>query len=786
MLSCRSIRSQRRLSCFFALVASLLVHPALAGAPAFDAPTLTESFLAVRVNGEMKQVTLLLQEPDGRVMARTSDLVRWRFFLPQGNPVIHKGESFLSLDAISGVRWSIDPATQTLAIDTVAGNFLPTMMSLDDKRAAQPPPPIGGVFNYDLSAQSANHRTTSGGLFEAVAFSPWGSLATSAVVRSGMDGEINGTARTDFTRLSTTWTLDRPGDAATWRVGDTISSAGSWGRPVRIGGLQYATNFSTQPGFITFPMPGLAGEAALPSTVDIYVNDSLRMRRDVLAGPFSIPQLPALTGMGEARVVVRDLLGRQQTLVTPFYASAQLLRPGLRDFSYEVGAIRSNYGSASADYGRLVAVGTERRGLSDTLTGELHGEVTRDRQAAGVGAAWLWPAAGVFTASVATSRSSEGVGTLASVGFQRQARQLSFGASVTATSDNYTALGLPTDPRAPKKLAQTYISYATPNRGAFAMNYIQQDFRERSGAQLVSASWNISIGRVGQLALALQRDVRGRQTRVALTFSRALDEATSMSAGASTNTRSNNWDAYAQVQRNLPAGPGVGYRLMTRGSGDGARGEGSVLMQSDYGTYEVGASTFGGKTAYRVGVAGGFAMIGTDAFASRTISESFSVVRVPGFADVRVYAANQLVGRTNSTGAAMVPRLLAYQANTISIEQADLPLNATVHTLALDVVPAYRSGVLTEFPVRRSRGGLVTVLLDDGGPLPAGAIARLAGNEQEFPTGQHGEIYLTNLLKENTMELSWRQQRCTIEAVFPETTDPLPHLGTFVCHRVRR
>ncbi|MET3441076.1 outer membrane usher protein [Variovorax paradoxus] len=735
----------------------------------------------------MKPVTLLLQDPDGRIMARTADLVRWRFVLPQGPPVIHDGESFLSLDVISGVRWSIDPATQTLAIDTVAGNFLPTMMLLEDRRPAKPPPPpIGGFFNYDLSVQSTNHQTSSGGLFEAVAFSPWGSLAASAVARSGVGSEISKTTRADFTRLSTTWTLDRPGDAATWRVGDTISSAGSWSRPVRIGGLQYATNFSTQPGFVTFPMPGLAGEAALPSTVDIYVNDSLRMRRDVLAGPFSVPQLPALTGMGEARVVVRDLLGRQQTLVTPFYASAQLLRPGLRDFSYEVGAIRSNYGSASADYGRLVAVGTERRGLSDSLTGELHGEVTRDRQAAGIGAAWLWPVAGVFTASVATSRSSEGVGGLASVGFQRQAQRLSFGASVTGTSDNYSALGLPTDPRAPKKLAQTYISYATPNYGAAALNYIQQDFRERSGVQLVSASWSFAIGRVGHLALALQRDLRARQTRVGLTFTRALGATTSMSAGASTNTRSDNWNAYAQVQRNLPVGSGVGYRLITTGSGDGARTEGSVLMQSDFGTYEVGASAHGGSTAYRAGMAGGFAMIGTDAFASRTINESFSVVKVPGFADVRVYAANQLVGRTNSNGAAMVPRLLPYQTNTIGIEQADLPLDATVDSLALDVVPAYRSGVLTQFPVRRSRGGLVTVLLDDGGPLPAGATARLAGNEEEFPAGQHGEIFLTNLLKENTMELSWRRQRCTIEAAFQETTDPLPHLGTFVCHGVRR
>lgn len=173
-------------------------------------------------------------------------------------------------------------------------------------------------------------------------------------------------------------------------------------------------------------------------------------------------------------------------------------------------------------------------------------------------------------------------------------------------------------------------------------------------------------------------------------------------------------------------------------------------------------------------------------FASRTISESFSVVDVPGFADVRVYAANQLVGRTGAGGTMLVPRLLPFQSNDIRIEQADLPMDATVGALTVDVVPYQRSGVLVQFPVRRSRTALITVLLDDGLALPSGAIARIRGNEEGFPSGQRGEVYLTGLEKENTVQLSWRDQHCVIEVPFPETTDPQPHLGSFVCHGVRQ
>ncbi len=480
--------------------------------------------------------------------------------------------------------------------------------------------------------------------------------------------------------------------------------------------------------------------------------------------------------------MVRDLLGREQTIVAPFFASPMLLKPGLRDFSYEVGAIRSSFGLKSADYGELVAIGTERRGLTDKLTGELHGDVSRDRQAAGVGAAWLWPAAGVFSASAAASRSERGSGALLAAGFQRQAKNLSFGGNVSATSPRFMPLGLVTEPGAPQRQIQAYASYATSSYGAFGLNYVRQDARGRPGAQLAGASWGFALGRLGFVSMTLLRDLDGRETRAGISFSRLLGANTSLSASATVEPDSRS--THVQVQRSLPVGTGAGYRLAATG-GDISRADGTLLLQNDHGTYTGDVSASGGKTAYRAGAAGGIAMIGSNVFASRTISESFSVVDVPDFPGVRVYAANQLVGRTGAGRTMLVPRLLPYQKNEIRIEQADLPMDATVGALSADVVPYQRSGVLVKFPVRRSRTALITVLLDDGVALPAGAIARQRGNEEGFPSGQRGEIYLTGLDKENTVQLSWRDQRCEIEVRFPETTDPQPHLGSFVCHGVR-
>ena len=63
----------------------------------------------------------------------------------------------------------------------------------------------------------------------------------------------------------------------------------------------------------------------------------------------------------------------------------------------------------------------------------------------------------------------------------------------------------------------------------------------------------------------------------------------------------------------------------------------------------------------------------------------------------------------------------------VRIEQADLPFDAQIDAVQLDAVPYFRSGLLLRFPVKRSRGALLTVVLENGEPLPAGAQAQIIG-----------------------------------------------------------
>lgn len=746
--------------------------------PSMEAKTTGEEmWLSFQINRQEPVETVLVLRRDGRLMARGEDLKRWRLRLPEVVPLSHGGEDWYPLDALAGLTFTVDEARQALAMDAPAGLFQGTAINgLSVEHIVPTPSSPGGFFNYDISANHSAGLTNTNALFELGAFNGTGSGIGTFLARDlGHD--------TRFIRLDTTWTQDRPEQRASLRLGDAISGAGTWGRSVRFGGMQWATNFATQPGLISFPQPGMTGEAVLPSTVDLYVNDALRLRREVPAGPFSIQDIPVVTGQGEARVVVRDLLGRERVVALPYYASPRLLRPGLHDYSYEVGFVRDNYGIASNEYGRFAAVGTHRLGFTDLITGEAHGELLRDHQTVGLASAFLWPAAGLFSASLAGSHNSGGAGALMALGFERQNRTLSFGGNVQITSERFRQLGLETGQIPPRMTGRIFATLATSAYGSLGLSYVQQQYRDRDEVKLVSASYSITLGKLGFLSVSALRSLgTDPKTAIGLNFTRPIGDGAS--ASMSMNRQADSQQAVMQVQRNLPAGSGYGYRLLAA-AGEPERREAGLIMQNDIGTYTVEAAQFQGQTGIRGSVTGGVAILGGAPFFSRRIDDSFAMVKIPAYPNVRVYADNQVVAHTNAEGNALLPRLRPYQKNSIRIEQSDLPMDAQIETVQLDAVPYLRSGVLLQFPVKRSRGALLTIVLENGEALPAGATVQIVGGQEDFPVGLRGEVYVTGLLATNRLLVKWRDQSCNIAAQLPLTTEALPHLGTFTCIGVK-
>ena len=738
--------------------------------------TVDEVFMEVLINQQSEGVVIILRSGD-RLFAESKDLRRWRLLLPDKISFNYNGQDFYSFDKLAGLTYKFDETTQVLMVEAPPNLFDFTLLKGTVNNFSVPTTsPLGGFINYNVNTHRSQGRATTSGLLELVGFGKRGMVQTTI---SGLDLERQASAK----RLETTWIRDVPTKMSSLRFGDVISGASTWGGGVRLGGVQWSTNFSTQPSFITFPLPMMSGEAALPSSLDLYDSNGKVMSKEVLSGPFSIEDMPIRPGKGDARLVLRDILGREQVFTKPYHVSPLLLKQGLQDYSYELGFVRRNFSTDSNNYGRPVVVGTHRYGITKQFTGDIHAKLLSHMQTVGLGGVFLLPNAGMFSGSLAMSHSGRGVGGLLKFGIHSQSNGLNFGANTELANQRFTKLGLQLEEFAPQQISKMFVNLHTANYGSFAVNFAQQVYRHKSRNEILEANFTRRVGKKGNLSASVIHSVSD-EASTAFYFNFKMSLGNKINANISTSTQSGRKRTNLMVSRDKPEGNGVGYRLVA-GAGASDYRQMGVSLQNDVGNYTLVVDQSQDKTAFRSSASGGVAFLGGSAFLSRRIVDSFAVVQLPDYSDIGIYADNKIVGHTDVNGYVIVPNIRSYEKNSVRIEQADLPLDVQLNAKQLDVSTYFRSGLLLKFPVRRSRGALISVVLENGEPLPAGAQVQIIIDNviesEAFPVGFRGEVYLVGLATSNWLKVTWREQSCEFDLSFPETTDPLPHLGTYTC-----
>lgn len=768
------------LSCFGLL---FLVLPCfvMAGEGDGTQASVEQTWLSVRLNGQKQTDTLLcLRQKNGELWLRQVDLEQWRLNLPHSAPLIYDEENYYSLNHWNGLSYHINDAN--VSLDVTADASLFATAQLTGRREIPPvtvKTPLGAFLNYDVSGSYTNTTASGNAFLEAVVFNQHGVLQNTALVQNFADRERN------LIRLATSWTQDDPNSLVTIKIGDAISSSLELGGAMRFAGFQKATHFNLQPSLITYPLPAVSGEASLPSTVDILVDNAKKLRQQVPIGPFVIQDVPLLTGQGQARVVIRDVLGREKVLYVPYHVFPSLLKVGLKDYSYELGVIRENIGIHSQDYGRFMMAGTYRVGITPYFTSEAHAELLQQQQTAVYGGILLWPMVGTIQALVAGSYQEEyGSGYAAKLGFNRQYHSMGFGISSKLTSSSFFQLGTTPENKAAKQESSIFISKSTEKYGSFSANYLTSRFENTNDdLNMLLISHGFSFGRWGAISLSASRQFgASAQTYINASFSMPLGNGTS----ASMQIKPNSNQQELTFQRSLSSGVGMGYGLGIVRQENSLSYDGELSYQNEMGSYGLGVATTQQQTSWQSSIRGSIALLQGNIFLSRQVNGSFGVVEIPDYANIRVYENNQLIGRTNQKGVLLLPRLRPYQKNTIRVEQADLPFDAQIGNLQTQVIPPFRSGVVVPFAIKRLQGvATLTIVLDDGTPLPAGATAKIIGGNEEFPVGFQGELYVTGLQAENVLDITWKTQHCQLHVAFSQTADPLPDLGHYRCVGVR-
>lgn len=736
----------------------------------------------VQVNRLAVGTALIYRTTEGDLFARKVDIEEWGLVIPQLAPTRFLNQDFYPLNAFEGYRANLDEAKSKLDIEFSISAFKTHQFGTQKVFRLPKEPDIGGFLNYEIFGQR-EQSTRLDGQFEAVLFNAVGTGTTNFLVRNMYSDGSGRDIAPRLVRLDTAWVRDFPGEIKTLKLGDADGRSGIWGRPVKFAGIQWGSNFATQPGFVATPLPSLTGESSLPSIFELYVNGIKQLSRQLPPGPFQLNNIPVFTGSGDVQLVVKDMLGREQVITQPYFTSPQLIKPGVDDYTLELGFIRENYGTNSNDYGRAMAVATQKKGFTDHLTGEWRAELLRDQQTIGVGGAYSppsWPF--ICSAAVAASHSQAGSGQLMNVGIQGQFKQgAGFSSRWQWNDDKFVQLG-----RTKLGSASQFdvrVSYPIKG-GSVGAGYAVQRNAGQEAIKNVSLNYTWYVNRTIFLNVSSFNSLNGDKDHfIGLTLNIFLDPRT-FSNGYLNLPKQGKPTETIQYQRALPAGSGTGYRLLYGNGQQGQRLEGSYMLQNGIGTYQFEASQIAGQTSYQANASGSIAYLDHGLHLSRKITDGFALVKVPGFSDVPIYLNNQLVGSTDKDGKAAVPGLQAYQINKVRIDTKDMPINTQLGETEAEAIPYTRNGMVLPFKARISIGAIVKLELEDKEPAPIGTLIEFNG--QEFFVAYRGEAYVTDLSQRNTMKATWKDQSCEFEVDLPSDPGPMARIGPILCKGVKR
>ncbi|MGZ9711909.1 fimbria/pilus outer membrane usher protein [Glaciimonas sp. GNP009] len=728
-------------------------------------------------NQKVADATLIVRTATNQILIPLEVLTNARLRLHDVVPIKRNQVSYISLDAIPGVQIEIEEATQTLNILAPPAAFVGAQFNFGDQSPLVEQPSTTGAFlNYDVNYTRGINQNNLSGVAELGIFSGGGTFTSRFV---GLDL----IQKSSVFRLDSQYTRDFPTQQATLVVGDSITGTSSFSRQVYFGGVQWHTKFSTTPGFQAIPLPTFNGTAAVPSVVDIYVNNILRLQQPVDTGPFAINNVPVSAGQGNVQMVVHDVLGRQQVYTQSYITSTQLLKQGSKDESYEIGAMRNNFGSRNSYYGESFSSGTLRYGISNVTTVEGHGEIMRGRQSFGFGAAAALGNIGLLSAGLAASSSERGRDTSQYLQFDRQGDRYAFTLRSQLAGSRFWQLGLDHDTLPPAEQFQAQANVSITANTNVAFGYVSQINRGQDNVRAINVGANYNLHRSGNVSVGLLKsltDDRPISVNVVWVIPLSHQNTFQMTASGQKGSKF----LSAEYQQAAPAEGGWGYRARESVFVSGGQDIG-VNYVGTTGEYNASANRINGQSNLQLEARGGIALMGGHVRASRWLDQSFAIIEVPVTQPIDIYANNVKVGQTDKNGVGFVPRLIPYEKNNVYPDDAGLPLSMTLELEQKSVVPGPRSGSLLKFTARLSQSATVILVDETGTPFPNGTRVRVNGDQAEQEIALHGELFIPQIIYPATIVVlnDDAQPRCSIQIAATSHPQMLPRLGPFTCHQ---
>lgn len=111
---------------------------------------------------------------------------------------------------------------------------------------------------------------------------------------------------------------------------------------------------------------------------------------------------------------------------------------------------------------------------------------------------------------------------------------------------------------------------------------------------------------------------------------------------------------------------------------------------------------------------------------TRPVQDGYALVRVPGLENIPAEWSNQTIGVTNKNGDVLIPNLLPYYGNQVSIADTSVPIDFALDTDRRVIAVPYRGGALITFLVHKIQQitGTLRIQMPDQTIIPALARSR--------------------------------------------------------------
>ncbi|ECC3214380.1 fimbrial biogenesis outer membrane usher protein, partial [Salmonella enterica subsp. diarizonae] len=174
------------------------------------------------------------------------------------------------------------------------------------------------------------------------------------------------------------------------------------------------------------------------------------------------------------------------------------------------------------------------------------------------------------------------------------------------------------------------------------------------------------------------------------------------------------------------------------------------------------------------GLKGQMLVTGDGVTSGQPQGDTLALVEAPGVSGVPVGGWPGV--RTDFRGYTTLGYLSPYQKNDISINPSSIPDDAAVSQTSVSVVPTKGAVVRASFSTSVGKRVLLTLMREDGKPVPFGSVATVEGSENSTGiTGDGGVVYLTGVPEDGKVTVRWgrgQSLHCSAGIQIPEKPGP--------------